>query len=68
MRPSRWFLPAEPDVLALLRAQIAATLEGIGAFAAWAEGDAAASDTVRAAEHRADAAKREVLSAYATRS
>jgi uncharacterized protein len=46
-----------------LRVEIAATLEGISAFAAWAEGDAAASDTVRATEHRADAAKREVLGA-----
>jgi uncharacterized protein len=63
MRPSRWFLPAEPDVLSLLRAQIATTLEGIDAFAAWAAGDAGASDTVRAAEHRADTAKRDVLSA-----
>jgi hypothetical protein len=63
MRPSRWFLPAEPDVLGLLRAQIEVTVEGIDAFAAWAAGDADASDTVRAAEHRADAAKREVLSA-----
>ena len=63
MRPSHWFLPAEPDVLGLLRAQISATLEGIDAFAAWAAGDAGASDTVRAAEHRADTAKREVLSA-----
>jgi uncharacterized protein Yka (UPF0111/DUF47 family) len=63
MRRSRWFLPSEPDVLGLLRAQIAATLEGIDAFVAWAAGDTAASDTVRAAEHRADAAKRDVFSA-----
>jgi hypothetical protein len=39
------------------------TVEGIDAFAAWAGGDTAASDVVRAAEHRADAAKRDVLNA-----
>jgi uncharacterized protein len=63
MKPSRWFLPAEPDVIGLLRDQVAVTVTGIDAFAAWAAGDAAASDTVRATEHRADAAKREVLGA-----
>jgi uncharacterized protein len=63
VRPSRWFLPADPDVLRLLRDQLAVTVEGIDAFATWAAGDAGASTTVRAAEHRADDAKREVLSA-----
>jgi hypothetical protein len=63
MKASRWFRPAEPDVLGLLRHQIEVTVEGIDAFAAWGTGDPAASDTVRAAEHRADAAKREVLAA-----
>lgn len=63
MKRSRWFLPAEPDVLRLLRAQLAVTAQGTDAFAAWAAGDAGASATVRAAEHRADAAKRELLRA-----
>jgi uncharacterized protein Yka (UPF0111/DUF47 family) len=63
MRRSHWFLPAEPDVVGLLRDQIAVTVEGIDAFAASASGDPAASDTVHAAEHRADDAKREVLRA-----
>ena len=63
MKASHWFLPAEPDVIGLLRRQLAVTVEGIDAFAIWAEGDPAASDVVRAAEHRADAAKRDVLNA-----
>jgi uncharacterized protein len=63
MKRSRWFLPAEPDVLGLLRAQLSVTVEGTDAFAAWAAGDAGASATVRDAEHRADDAKRELLSA-----
>ena len=42
MKPGRWFLPETPDVLGLLRAQIAVTLEGLDAFAAWAGGDAGA--------------------------
>jgi uncharacterized protein Yka (UPF0111/DUF47 family) len=53
-----WFLPEEPDVLGGLRAQMATTVTGIDAFAAWAAGDPDAAERVRAAEHEADAAKR----------
>jgi uncharacterized protein len=60
---TRWFLPSTPDVLGLLRQQVAVTIEGVDAFAAWAAGDAAASQAVRDAEHRGDAAKWELLSA-----
>jgi uncharacterized protein len=56
----RWFLPASPDVLALLRAQLAITIEAGDAFAAWAAGDEGAAATVREREHAADAAKREL--------
>jgi uncharacterized protein len=59
----RWFLPESPDVLGLLGRQTAVTAEGMDAFAAWAAGDTAAADTVRAREHDADAVKREVLDA-----
>jgi uncharacterized protein Yka (UPF0111/DUF47 family) len=59
----RWFLPETPDVLGLLRAQLDVTVEGMDAFAAWAGGDADAADRVRACEHRADDAKREVREA-----
>jgi uncharacterized protein len=60
VKGERWFLPETPDVVGLLRDQIAVTVEGMDAFAAWAGGDEAAADTVRACEHRADDAKREV--------
>lgn len=63
MRRARWFLPDSPDVLGLLRGQLAAIVEGMDAFASWAAGDAGAADTVRACEHRADDAKRELREA-----
>ena len=61
MMRRRWLLPETPDVLGLLRAQVAVTIDGVDAFAAWAGGDAAAADVVRDAEHRGDAAKRALL-------
>jgi uncharacterized protein len=60
---SPWFLPETPDVLGLLRAQLALTIGGLNAFAAWAGGDASAEDQVRAAEERAHVAKRALLGA-----
>ena len=57
----RWFLPQTPDMLGLLRAQVAVTIEGVDAFAAWAGGDTAAAEVLRDAEHRGDAAKRALL-------
>jgi hypothetical protein len=59
----RWFLPATPDVVGLLRRQLAVTVEGIDAFAAWAAGEDRAGATVRECEHRADEAKRELYRA-----
>ena len=53
----KWFLPETPDVLALLRTQLAITIEGMDAFVAWAAGDTGAEASVREHEHRADAAK-----------
>ena len=63
MKTRRWFLPETPDVLALLRSQVAVTIEGLDAFGAWAAGDQSAADVVRDAEHRGDLAKRDLLSA-----
>ncbi|HSJ95751.1 MAG TPA: DUF47 family protein [Myxococcota bacterium] len=63
MKVRGWFLPESPDVLGLLRRQLAVTIEGIEAFAAWADGDDGAGDAVREVEHRGDAAKWELLSA-----
>jgi hypothetical protein len=39
VRRGRWFLPDTPDVLGLLRRQVAVTIEGMDAFVAWAGGD-----------------------------
>jgi len=55
---SRWFLPEAPDVLGMLVAQSAVSIEGMDALVRWADGDPAAGDAVRDAEHRADAHKR----------
>ena len=56
----RWFLPETPDVLGLLRAQLAVTIEGMDAFSRWASGDVEAEHAVRDCEHRADVARREL--------
>ena len=63
MTRRRWFLPDSPDVLGLLRGQLAVTIEGIDAFQAWAAGDPAAAQCVREIEHDGDTAKRALLAA-----
>jgi uncharacterized protein len=59
----RWFLPDAPDILGLLRRQVAVTTEGLDAFAAWAGGDEGAGAAVEDAERRGNAAKRDLLNA-----
>jgi hypothetical protein len=61
--PGGWFLPETPDVLGLLRRQVAVTIEGVDAFAAWAAGDAEAVGALRDAGGAGDVAKRELLGA-----
>ena len=63
MRTRRWFLPETPDVLGMLRAQAAVTVEGMDALVAWANGEQAAADRLRDCEHRADDRKRELRAA-----
>ena len=65
MSRHHWFLPDMPDILGLLRRQVALTVEAMDAFAAWAAagGDAQAAATVRALEHEADTAKHELREA-----
>jgi uncharacterized protein Yka (UPF0111/DUF47 family) len=63
VKPGRWFLPETPDVIGLLRRQLAVTIEALDALTAWAGGDAAAAEAVRAAEARGDRSKRELLDA-----
>lgn len=55
-----WFLPENPNLEGLLREQAAITIEGMEALIAWASGDSAGGETVRACEHRADDKKREL--------
>ena len=63
MRLRHWFLPETPDVLGLLRRQIAVTAEAMDAFAAWAGGDATVALAVHDAAQRGDLARREVFGA-----
>jgi uncharacterized protein Yka (UPF0111/DUF47 family) len=60
---SPWFLPETPDVLGMLHAQAAITIDGIDALAAWAAGDDAQGEVVRKLEHKADQQKRVLLQA-----
>ncbi len=60
MRRRRWFLPESPDVLGMLRRQLAVTIDGMEAFAAWAGGEADAATRVRELEHEADARRRDL--------
>jgi uncharacterized protein Yka (UPF0111/DUF47 family) len=58
-----WFLPQAPDVLGMLRQQMAITVEGMDELVAWANGDAAAAERLRKHEHSADDSKRELRKA-----
>ena len=65
MSRGTWFLPDTPDVVGVLRRQVALTVEGMDAFADWAAagGDAEASAIVHAREHEADTVKAELREA-----
>jgi uncharacterized protein Yka (UPF0111/DUF47 family) len=66
VKMQRWFLPESPDVIAMLGRQLDVTREGIDGLVAWAHGDEAQSEAVRALEHRADEHKRELERALTT--
>jgi uncharacterized protein Yka (UPF0111/DUF47 family) len=57
----RWFLPDSPDVVGLLRGQLAVTIEGLDAASAWAAGEQGVAKRLVEIEHRGDTAKRELL-------
>jgi uncharacterized protein Yka (UPF0111/DUF47 family) len=63
MTRAHWFIPQAPDVLAMLREQARTTVEGMDDLLAWARGESAAGQRLRAAEHRADKQKRELRQA-----
>jgi uncharacterized protein Yka (UPF0111/DUF47 family) len=60
VKPTRWFLPEDPDLLGMLRQQAAITVEAMDALIVWSAGDVTASVRVRECEHRADVTKREL--------
>ncbi|GIU94087.1 MAG: hypothetical protein KatS3mg012_0544 [Gaiellaceae bacterium] len=66
MRARHWFLPEQPDVLGLVRRQLALTREGVDALVEWARGDSSQADRIRALEHRGDELKRELELALTT--
>ena len=61
MSPFRWLLPDSPDLIGALRSQTEATLDGVEALADWARGDPGAATRIRAAEHRGDERKRDLV-------
>ncbi len=63
MSRRRWFLPETPDVLGLLREQVAITSKGLEAVIAWAQGDAAVPETIHDIERQGDTAKRALFAA-----
>jgi hypothetical protein len=58
---THWFLPHTPDLIGLLKKQADVTVQGMEAFAAWSAGDTTKADELRATEHAADDARRQVL-------
>ena len=58
--------PRVARLLGMLDHHAAIVVEGMDAFAAWAAGDPEAGDRVRACEHRADRAKRDVITSLRT--
>jgi hypothetical protein len=58
MTERRWFLPDSPDIVGMLRTQVATTVRGMEAFEAWSRGEKARGDELRALEHEADDHKR----------
>ena len=62
-RKGHWFLPETPDVIGMLQKQAEITDRGMVAFSAWADGDSARADDVRAAEHECDQVRRNLADA-----
>jgi uncharacterized protein Yka (UPF0111/DUF47 family) len=61
MARPRWFLPEAPDVVGLLREQLAAALTGLEALCAWADGEEDAAAAVAASGHAAQATSRRLV-------
>ncbi len=62
----RWFLPDTPDLLGLLGAQGALTVQGIDALTSWSKGDASAGALLDGLAADGERAARQVLMAVKT--
>lgn len=62
-RRRRWFLPKNPDVLAMLLEQSRLTIAGAAALERWARGATPDGTELRRIEHEADACKRSLREA-----
>lgn len=63
LNPRRWFLPETPDVIGILRAQLALTIEGADRLADWAGGAEVELAELRDIEERGERARRDLLHA-----
>jgi uncharacterized protein Yka (UPF0111/DUF47 family) len=61
LNPRRWFLPETPDVIGILRAQLALTIEGADRLADWAGGAEVELAELREIEERGERARRDLL-------
>ncbi len=63
LNPRRWFLPETPDVIGILRAQFALTIEAAERLADWAGGAEVELAELREIEERGERARRDLLHA-----
>lgn len=63
MSKKHWFLPEEPDVVRLIREQLAVTLTALDDFHAWAGGEGAAAKRVADSRAKGDEEKRNLTAA-----
>jgi uncharacterized protein Yka (UPF0111/DUF47 family) len=63
LNPRRWFLPETPDVIGILRSQLALTIEGADRLVDWAEGARVELAELREIEARGERARRDLLDA-----
>jgi uncharacterized protein Yka (UPF0111/DUF47 family) len=63
VNPRRWFLPDTPDVMSMLRRQLAVTIEGADLLAVWAGGGPIKREGLNEIEQRGEEARRELLDA-----
>ena len=63
MRPGRWFLPEQPDVIGMLRAQLELTLAAMDELASWAARESDGGKAIEVVERRSEESKRAMMRA-----